>query len=581
MTMLVAVSLLALTVACTQAAKRDTAPKSAPAEDANIPVEPIQDSQKTAEPAGDTNTKFPDAETGCVLGDCEGGAGTYRYENGDVYAGAFRKGLREGAGSYKFANGDVLNATFRGGRAAGSGSYLFKDGRIFRGEFADIAGELTGQGLLREGSSSRFCVLRGQTLRCENSTEDANAKKNEPRTSHLLMLFASDSCRVVRNNATIAGGPGVPLFAGDRIESGSEAVELQGRGGIAIRLRPFSVLEIPVGTNDRGGILYLRKGGVAVDYQGDPEKIPFRINARNANFDVEGTTFMVEIDDAKGTAKVRVFEGTVSISPSLPALEKLNLPESEGNSELTENEKERLTDAELQKVAASLMKQTMQVSANQEGELSESAVQKAQELNTAIETTIAERQAAPLSESSTTGADSKGATRLSAATAELERSQVAAPETFEPTPQENAEMQLLITIDEETFEKAVAPTTASGGSGESDEELRARVEKAYDKQLDTRANALQKNLAADQSIRTQADLIKRYKFLEVITFRDGKQKAGSIAAQAGSILIMHAPDGVFRMDRDSIKQIDYYDVVQDESPKAAPEAEAPDGDSLK
>ena len=89
------------------------------------------------------------------------------------------------------------------------------------------------------------------------------------------------------------------------------------------------------------------------------------------------------------------------------------------------------------------------------------------------------------------------------------------------------------------------------------------VEAAYEKKLDTQATALEKELAADDTIRSQADLIKRYKFLEVVTFTDGNQKAGSIAAQAGNILILHAPDGVFRMNRDDVKQVDFYDVIQE------------------
>ncbi|MEQ9366426.1 MAG: FecR domain-containing protein, partial [Leptospirales bacterium] len=489
----------------------------------------------------------------------------------------FRDGLREGAGSYTFANGDVLNTTFRRGRAAGSGTYVFKDGRVFRGEFSNTTRELTGQGLLLEKSGSRFCILRDQTLACNNATDQSAKTPGEKRTSHLLILFASESCQIVRGDRTLVGGPGVPLYAGDRIEAGNEAVELQGRGGIAIRLRPYSILEIPPGTNDRGGILYLRKGGVAVDYQGDPERIPFRINAKSTNFDVQGTTFMVEIDDVKGTAKVRVFEGTVSVSPSLPALEKLDVSQSptavgsegDANSRAgdSEEEKRALSDQELQKVADAILKQTMQVSANQEGELSKPALEKAQKLNATIEQTIEERKNAP--GEAEENASTPAARQLTVSAQELEQNEAAAPESFQATPQEQAELKLLITIDAATFEQAVQNRA---GSGESGQDPRESVREAYDQKLDTRATALQKELAADQNIRTQADLIERYKFLEVITFRDGKQKAGSVAAQAGNILIMHAPDGVFRLNREDVKQIDFYDVVQDEAAGSATDA---------
>lgn len=515
-------------------------------------------------PAGDVTTENKEAiatqngATGCNPGDCMNGTGTYRFANGDVYAGGFRDGLRDGAGTYRFANGDVLNTTFQKGRPAGSGSYIFQDGRVFRGEFSNTTANLTGKGLLTEKSASRFCILRGRDLSCDNNADPINTISDERPQSHLLMLFASDSCRIVRGQRVLPGGAGVPLYPGDRIESTSESAELQGRGGIAIRLRPHSVLEIPEGTQDQGGILYLRKGGVAVDYQGDPDKIPFRINANNTNFDVEGTTFMVEVDDAKGTAKVRVFEGTVSVSPSLPALEKLDVPAAGAGSGDAESRKSEggLSDPELQKIAEAISKQAIKVQANQEGELSEAARESAKQLNKAIETTVEEREKNPSADTERTTSP-----QLEQATNQLETSAASAPETFEASPQENAELKLLITIDAGTFEAA---TRSTEGSGEPDATNQDSVRKAYEKRLDTKATALEKELASDQSIKTQADLIKRYKFLEVVMFNDGKQKAGSIAAQAGSILIMHAPDGVFRLSREDVKQIDFYDVVADE-----------------
>ena len=554
---------LILTGACTQLMKRQRDPGPAYTPPAEAPAAQEGASAASDPQAGDA--------FGCTIGDCKNGTGTFSYKNGDRYAGAFRDGLRDGAGSYIFANGDVLNTTFQRGRAAGTGTYVFADGRVFRGEFSNTTRDLTGQGLLNEGSTSRFCTLRKQVLSCENDS----AGKVESGPAHLLMLFSRGDCRILRGGRTLSGGPGIPLYAGDRIESRNESVELQGRGGIAIRLRPFSVLEIPPGTKvGPGGILYLRKGGLAVDYQGDPKKIPFRIKARDTNFDVEGTTFTVEIDDQRGTAKVRVYEGTVSISPSIPALERLELAsedsdDSKAGDKATPNP---LSDEELQKVADAILKQTMRVGANQEASLSDDAREKAERLNTAVADTVRAREAdGDAAENSSDGerqaAESAAASELAEATGELEKTPAAKPAEFEATPQDKAELKLLITIDEATLKRSLAGSE----SAKSPEQARAEresVREAYDQKLDTRAAALQEELAADNSIRTQADLLKRYKFLEVITFRDGKQKAGSVAAQAGSILIMHAPDGVFRLNRDDVKQIDFYDVIPDEMPPA-------------
>ena len=502
----------------------------------------------------------PDAsQAGCAIGDCVNGTGTYLYPSGDEYAGGFVNGLREGAGSYRYANGDRLDVTFRRGQPAGSGTYRFQDGRLFHGEFTGRAGNLSGKGILVGPKQSLFCTLDQRTLRCENKAETT-------KRSHLLVLYANETCRIHRNGQVLPGGPGIPLFAGDRIQSDAETVELQGRGGIAIRLRPYSELEIPPETSSQGGALHLRKGGVAVDYQGDPTKIPFRIVTDDASFDVEGTTFTVEIDEARGTAKVRVFEGTVSLSPTLPALTKLKLEKNVPNAPGASGEISAgaLSDSELQRVAEAIESQTTRVQANQEGQLSDETRTRAQRLNTAIETTVEgrtvegrEKDPSTTGETAARPDDATAGPSLTEATEQLQASPTAKPEKFEATAQESAELKLLITIDESTFESAMRNADPANPVKQDS------VEAAYEKKLDTQATALEKELAADDTIRSQADLIKRYKFLEVVTFTDGNQKAGSIAAQAGNILILHAPDGVFRMNRDDVKQVDFYDVIQE------------------
>jgi hypothetical protein len=441
----------------------------------------------------------------------------------------------------------------------GSAVYTFKDGQVFRGEFAGDNQGWRGQGILVAGGNSYHCTLDRRVLSCANRSPtstatpaDETAGPAEQRQGHLLVLYAGEQCRIIRGEKILRGGPGIPLFAGDLVESANESVELQARGGMAIRLRPYSTLEIPGDIASDRGVLLLRKGSITVDYQGDPDRMPFRIQAAGANFDVEGTTFIVEIDDAQGTAKVRVFEGAVSVSPDLPALQKIDLERARENRSDEEPVGAPLSSQELQAIAEAIQAQTLKVGANQEGALSPETRTQAGKLNEAIETRLeTARQPQPDTKRADVG--------LPDTISKLEAAQTDAPQTFEPTPQETAELKLLITIDDDTFGAAMREAGESGGRVTP--QTRASIRGAYDRKLDESATALQKELEADDTVRTREDLLKHYKFLEVVTFHDGRQKAGSIAAQAGHILILHAPDGVFRLDRADIQQVDFYDIV--------------------
>lgn len=43
----------------------------------------------------------------CLFGDCNDGAGIFRYKNGDVYIGEWAAKLRDGVGVYNFKKGEV------------------------------------------------------------------------------------------------------------------------------------------------------------------------------------------------------------------------------------------------------------------------------------------------------------------------------------------------------------------------------------------------------------------------------------------------------------------------------------------
>ena len=43
------------------------------------------------------------------------GTGTYKYKNGDIYKGSFKKNLYEGKGLFKYSNGNLYEEIFKKG----------------------------------------------------------------------------------------------------------------------------------------------------------------------------------------------------------------------------------------------------------------------------------------------------------------------------------------------------------------------------------------------------------------------------------------------------------------------------------
>lgn len=523
-------------------------------------------------------------EPGCVSGDCENGGGTYvypncaayaggwtggrrngagahLYENGDRYAGGFKDDLRDTSGKsdalYGFTSGDRFTGAFQAGRPAGPGSYVFQDGRIFRGNF-DQNGTGTGTLTMKDGGK-RECTLRGSTLACKEpaqpettkpaasetttKTSEASSDKTStivPDRGYVLVLYAPEDAVVTRNGKQLSTVGGMALYPGDTVESRGTPVELQARDGVALRLRPYSILYIPPDANE-SRTLILRQGGVLADYDSEKGDPPFRIKAAGAEFDVDGTTFIVEIDADKGTAKLRVLEGRVKMRPDVEALE-------EARKEAAKNPDDPEARAALIAAEEAINGAEIQVGENEAAEFDEADQRRTKDLNDAVQN---------IRNAQETGADSgAAAASLTSAAEQLKKAPKAETQKFEPDPREVGERRLIISVDDSTFDRALAEQR---GGKPASADTRNKVGQAYEEGLDRAAGDLEKELA-DPSIRTREDLLKRYEILEIVVFRNGDEKAGSIVAQAGDILILHALDGVFRVKREEIEHVDFLDV---------------------
>jgi hypothetical protein len=84
--------------------------------------------------------------TGCTVGDCENGVGTYVWADGDKYIGEFKDGQMNGQGTMYYTNGDKYEGDFTDGQGTGHGTYTMTNGNKYTGEHLEYF--FTGKGTM-------------------------------------------------------------------------------------------------------------------------------------------------------------------------------------------------------------------------------------------------------------------------------------------------------------------------------------------------------------------------------------------------------------------------------------------------
>ena len=84
--------------------------------------------------------------TGCTVGDCENGHGTYVWADGDKYVGDWVDGKMHGKGTMYYTNGDKYEGDFTDGQGTGHGTYTYPDGDVYTGDH--IGYYFTGKGTM-------------------------------------------------------------------------------------------------------------------------------------------------------------------------------------------------------------------------------------------------------------------------------------------------------------------------------------------------------------------------------------------------------------------------------------------------
>lgn len=513
------------------------------------------------------------------------GKGEFTYKNGDKFLGNYENDLRQGLGEYTFKNGDKMVIPFEQGEAKGDGTYIFKDGGILN---ATIEGN-SGKGFMMTNGVRRLCEIRERVVFCEkleqdsktdptnkenkpenpnnpqdkenkemndspgensgdqtflDSTEDANEANKSEETkriaemtkdqpektipaakSDMLVLFAADDSVIIRNSVRLAGQSSMPLFPGDQLEVGRSTIEIQARGGIALRLKPFSVLYISPDLESNHTIILI-KGSIIVQYtdENSKGKFPLKIISGNQKISVKGTTFIIEADEERRVVDIKVLEGKVEVTPNVPSLERFSKEEIQGNPALRD----------------------LVIISQGWGRVVSGGERLAVPDDNSLETGIAE---------SLTLTPEERKKALKELAKEYTGKEPPDVESYEFSPQEKADAELLVTISEGEFETALKEEpNAEGLISKSTSDL---IRQKFQNEAEKAIEILEKNLSSENDS-TLEDLKTKYRIIEVVTFTDGSQKVGSVIAQVGNLVIMYTPDGIYRVETNDIISQDFY-----------------------
>lgn len=98
-------------------------------------------------------------QTGCILGNCQNGTGSYAYPDGSRYEGSFRAGKPDGEGVFHYPNGDRYEGQLLRGLRHGTGKLYHQNGTVSYGPWSqgDPISNMAASGQQRTGCIEGDC----------------------------------------------------------------------------------------------------------------------------------------------------------------------------------------------------------------------------------------------------------------------------------------------------------------------------------------------------------------------------------------------------------------------------------------
>ncbi|MBE7439026.1 MAG: FecR domain-containing protein [Spirochaetales bacterium] len=140
-------------------------------------------------------------------------------------------------------------------------------------------------------------------------------KPETAEATRMVVVLATGDSYVIRGQEKIKATVGLPVQQEDQVEVGNGRLDIQTRGGNALRIRPGTKGSLREIAGEAGLKFELSKGGVLVSARKQAAQSDVQVITPTAIAGVRGTSFSVTVNNEGKNAKVRVLDGAVALSP--------------------------------------------------------------------------------------------------------------------------------------------------------------------------------------------------------------------------------------------------------------------------
>lgn len=356
----------------------------------------------------------------------------------------------------------------------------------------------------------------------------ACGKEKPVEVTSMVIVHTSGDAVVVKKGQTEAARTGLLVHEADEIRTRAGSVDLQTRGGSAVRVKENTTMTVAQLLGRGDARLSLKQGSLLASVKKSSADEEFAIVTPTAIAGVRGTTFSVSVNQAGQKPVVKVIDGKVALSPRIAVLENLE--------EQTIKE-----DTGLQQLAQ-VQETTVVLEAGQQGSLNPVVEQRISQINQ------------ELTEESNTTRLVQVASELKAAPAPVIA--VAAPVSVADL----TEKASLVTVAPEILEKSQGEQTEQIARAREESRAQSVAQMQADPATVVKQEAEVAQIqaqAARVQLQNQAAIRAYYQKLETVMMTDGSMHEGAVIAQTEDELLLHTPGGVVRLAKSEVDSIEY------------------------